>query len=143
MAIPLTNWKFVVFRTTPHQPILPAHELEIERANARRRQAGPEFEAMSNRLSEILNGNITKARLMSLAQKIAAIKGITVDREAKRLKDSLICWFCEHCKEEIMHNRPPPPPPRVQDPVTISPRPADLIPEELWAAWEKDFLLFE
>jgi hypothetical protein len=145
IATPFPNWKFVVFRTAPRQRVLPAHELEVERANARRRQAGPDFDVISNHLCAMLNGHFTKPKLMSLAHRIAAIKGIPLDRDAKRLKDSLICWFCEHCKDEIMHNTAPVParPPTVQDPGRVSQRTADLIPEELWAAWEKDFPLFE
>jgi hypothetical protein len=140
-ATPFPNWKFVVFRTTPRHRISPDHQLATERAIARRRQAGPDFDLISNRLYEILNGNFTKARLMSLAGKMAAIKGVKVDRDAKRVKDSLICWFCEHCKDYIMttaQSPPPPPPPTCLDLAT-----ADPIPQELWDAWEKDFPFFE
>jgi hypothetical protein len=81
--------------------------------------------------------------LLSLARKIAALKGITLDRDAKRVKDSLICWFCEHCKEDIMNAAPQPVGPVRQNPVGAPSNTADPIPEELWAAWEKDFPVFD
>jgi hypothetical protein len=38
---------------------------------------------------------------MNLANKIARTKGVTVDREAKRKKEGLICCFCEFARELI------------------------------------------
>jgi hypothetical protein len=143
LGVPFTNWKFAVFHTPPRPRICPVQELAAARAIARRRRAGPDFDLVSNRLYAILNGDITKTNLMSFAQKIAAIKGLKVDREAKRVKDSLICWFCENCKQYILGTPQQTPPPTIQHIVPASPKAADPIPEQLWDAWENDFPLFE
>jgi hypothetical protein len=43
---------------------------------------------------------------MRLAEKVAAQKQVKIDREAKRMKDSLICWFCENMGDLISLGSP-------------------------------------
>jgi hypothetical protein len=110
--------QFVVRRVPPRPRAPPNRQVEIARAMARKRGAGDDYNLIIKRLGEILRGDMTKPTLVAFAEKIAAIKSIKVDRQAIRAKDSLICWFCENCKDVILaYGRPNPPlPPVPQDP---------------------------
>jgi hypothetical protein len=54
---------------------------------------------MSAALARMTDGKMTRQALLSLAVALARQKGIKLDRGAKRVKDALICWFCENCSE--------------------------------------------
>jgi hypothetical protein len=60
------------------------------------------FDRMSRILSAVLQGKTTKKALLHLAQAIATKKQIKIDRTAKRMKDGLICWFCEHATDLVI-----------------------------------------
>jgi RNase P subunit RPR2 len=51
---------------------------------------------MTEMLSKMLGGNTRKKALIELAQSIAGSKKIEIDRAVKRMKEGLICWFCEN-----------------------------------------------
>jgi hypothetical protein len=46
-----------------------------------------------------LGKNLSRVRLLELARTVSQQKGIVLDRCATRIKDALICWFCENAKE--------------------------------------------
>jgi hypothetical protein len=66
----------------------------------RRRNNAAMFDKMTQILSIVTGGKLTKAALMTLAEKVAAQKQVKIDREAKRMKDCLICWFCENTGDQ-------------------------------------------
>jgi hypothetical protein len=61
---------------------------------------------MSVILATALGGRLTKTALMDLAQRISAQKGIKIDRCARRIKDGLICWFCENAQRIVQQPVP-------------------------------------
>jgi hypothetical protein len=123
-------------RAGQHPRARPSCAEDHARANARRRQAGRDYHEISIRLPVILGGNVSKLSLLKLARQIAKLKGIKLDRDAQRLKECLICWFCENCKDEIMRYAPPSPPP---PPISQGLPPAHPIPEEFWDRLEREF----
>lgn len=48
------------------------------------------------RLKEQFGGNIKQPELLSVAEVIAKLTHLKVDRDAKRRKTVLVKWFCEH-----------------------------------------------
>jgi hypothetical protein len=65
---------------------------------------GSLFHQMTSVLTKVFGGNLTKSKLMELARSVAAEKGLTIDRGAKRMKDGLICWFCENIPQLLVGN---------------------------------------
>jgi hypothetical protein len=111
---------------------------------ARRRQAGDDFLVISKYLSQILEGEATKPKLIELAKQVAELKHIKLDHPATRSREGVICWLCEQCKDEIMRFEPvhppsPPRPPVSQDPEPAPPRGDDSIPEKPGDRLEKEF----
>jgi hypothetical protein len=56
------------------------------------------FSAMESALKGLCS-SFTKEELLRLAEKFERSKGVRIDRSAQRLKDCLVCWFCENCPE--------------------------------------------
>jgi hypothetical protein len=81
--------------------------IDHERSNERRRRVGPLYDQMCVILTRLTSGKLNRGILLGLAEQLAKQKGITVDRTAKRLKDCLICWFCENCQELFWQPRKP------------------------------------
>jgi hypothetical protein len=61
------------------------------------------FSAMESTLKVLCN-SFRKADILHLAEKFESSKGVRVDRSARRLKDCLVCWFCENCPELLSPN---------------------------------------
>jgi hypothetical protein len=57
---------------------------------------------MKQVLTVVSGGHLTMTILIDLAQKIAALKQIPLDRAARRRKDCLICWFCENASVDAL-----------------------------------------
>jgi hypothetical protein len=57
------------------------------------------YSTMSRWLTVIFHGEPTKESLWQFASKIAAKLNIKIDRDARRLKDSLMCWICENAPQ--------------------------------------------
>ena len=89
----------VITRVKPRRPSTRQTAIDQERSNERRRIAGGIFHRMSAVLVRVIHGKATRVALLRMAAALASQKGITIDRGSKRLKDSLICWFCENCPE--------------------------------------------
>jgi len=91
--------RIVIMRSLPTRAAANPQSLrEAERALERRRRNSAHFEAMLALLRQITRtGRMEEIR--PLALRIAGLKGIAVDRAAKRQKESLVCWFCEQCPE--------------------------------------------
>jgi hypothetical protein len=91
--------KIVITRPKPRRPSVPQTEIDHLRCIERRRKNAPLFDRMTEILTYVTNGRMTKEVLLDLATKIADRKGIKIDRGAKRMKECLICWFCEHTND--------------------------------------------
>jgi hypothetical protein len=76
---------------------------ESATALERRRRNSAIFCAMEAALKALCRG-FTKAELLRLAEKFETVKGVRVDRSARRQKDCLVCWFCENCPELLDPN---------------------------------------
>jgi hypothetical protein len=76
-----------------------------EAAIERRRRVGASFEKMTRILNIMLNGHATCNELLRIATTLSLTRGLKVDRQAKRTKDNLICWFCEHFPQLLTNDR--------------------------------------
>jgi hypothetical protein len=94
--------KVIIIRQKPSRPSRPQTLIDQDNCIERRRAHATTYDKMRQFLTQITGGKLTKAVLMSLAKRIAEQKGIKIDRGAKRLKDCLICWFCEHASELLV-----------------------------------------
>jgi hypothetical protein len=88
--------KVVILRKKPRRTPLAQTQIDHDRCIERRRCNAASYDRMTQILNVVLGGKITKRNLMDLAEKIAAQKQIKIDRGAKRMKEGLICWFCEN-----------------------------------------------
>jgi hypothetical protein len=92
-----TIWHFgpmtIIIRKTT-KPTIRQTQLDEQRGIHRRKANERLFDQMMKKLQQ--NG---KNSLLQFAKAVAKKKGISVDRLARRQKDSLICWFCENCPE--------------------------------------------
>jgi hypothetical protein len=88
--------KIVIIRKKPRRLPLAQTQIDRDQCIERRRCNGALYDRMTQILGVVLGGKITKRNLMDLAEKIAAQKQIKIDRGAKRMKEGLICWFCEN-----------------------------------------------
>jgi hypothetical protein len=100
----LENGKIVIIRQKPYRPSLEQTQRDHDRCQERRRNHGSVFDQMARTLPKVFGENPTKSKLMEFAQSIAAEKGLTIDRGAKRMKDGLICWFCENAPHLLVEN---------------------------------------
>jgi type III secretory pathway component EscV len=91
----------VVIKRKPHRTPIIQTEIDHDNAVLRRRNNEALFDRMTQILTHVAGGKPTKQVLMKLAQQIADKKQIKVDRIAKRIKDCLICWFCEQVPDLI------------------------------------------
>lgn len=72
---------------------------EEERCAKRVKECGENFNNVQNVLKELFDDHITIKKLIDKAEELMKYKGVTpVDRDAKRKKKSLICWFVENWK---------------------------------------------
>jgi hypothetical protein len=62
----------------------------------RRRRVNGMFGAMEQFLKRKLGDRMNKSDLLELACSIETSRGIKLDRSAKRNREMLIVWFCEH-----------------------------------------------
>jgi hypothetical protein len=84
-------------RRIPPQTLLP--RTELERISDRRRRANPIFNAVLAGVTFWLGGDTSMTGLTRLAEHIAKVRGVPIDRLARRTKTSLICWLCENAPE--------------------------------------------
>jgi hypothetical protein len=101
--------EIVIVQSKPRRPPLAQTRIDQDQCIERRRCNAALYDRMTQILNAVLGGKVTKQHLMELAVKIAAAKGIKIDRGAKRLKDGLICWFCENACEFVAPRAASPP----------------------------------
>jgi hypothetical protein len=103
-------------------------EDEIRRANERVKRLGGRFWEMAGWLEDFLKPqSATKPNLMELAKKISNEDCKPIDRDARRRKECLICWFDENFPEGLPRNDEDHPIfPTVQPVVTETPHFGDL-----------------
>lgn len=85
----------IIIKRKPRRPSIPQTESDRNHAIERRRNNAALFDRMTEILTQVVGGKLTKQALMKVAQQVADQKQATIDRRAKRMKDCLICWFCE------------------------------------------------
>jgi hypothetical protein len=83
---------FVIKVVRPSRPSAAQTVLDREHSIRRRRAVGWGYDQMCTLLTRMTGGKMTRCALLQLA----AAYGIRIDRTAKRMKDCLICWFCEN-----------------------------------------------
>jgi hypothetical protein len=71
-------------------------EKEQRKCAERVRRLEAQFAEMKKFLTAVTGGRLAVRNLLGLANHIAEERHIKVDRVARRLKDALICWFCEN-----------------------------------------------
>jgi hypothetical protein len=98
---PNADGKIVIIRQKPCRKSLPQTEVDHIQCIERRRQNAGMFNTMTQILTRITGGKLTKEALLKLANVIADRKQIKIDRGAKRMKECLICWFCEHVRDVL------------------------------------------
>jgi hypothetical protein len=76
-----------------------------EAALERRRRVGPLFDKMTKMLNILLKGHTTLRELRRFAIMLDFRRGLNIDRQAKRSRDNLICWFCEHFPHLLTDDR--------------------------------------
>jgi hypothetical protein len=102
-----------VFRRDNTAVIKVAHDRSLSRkalkdqeaAIERRRRVGPSFDKMTKILNVMLNGQATCAELRRFATVLGGARGLKLDRLAKRTKECLICWFCEHFPQLLTNHQ--------------------------------------
>jgi hypothetical protein len=60
------------------------------------RQNAQHYKEMKRILTIVTGGHLTMSVLLNLVNKMAKAKQLNIDRSARRMKDCLICWFCEN-----------------------------------------------
>jgi hypothetical protein len=100
--------KIVIVRRKPRRTQIPQTQVDHARCIERRRCNAALYDRMARILDAALGGKATKQNLMALAEKIASEKRIKIDRGAKRMKEGLICWFCENARSFISEEALPP-----------------------------------
>ncbi|OHT11738.1 hypothetical protein TRFO_18714 [Tritrichomonas foetus] len=89
---------FIVTRTIS-KPTSKQTDRDRQLTLQRRRKSSIHFKKMEANLQLIFGQKVTKEQLITEAEKISKVKGIKVDRLARRAKEATICWFCENCHE--------------------------------------------
>jgi hypothetical protein len=91
--------KVIILRRKPRRPSVPQTLIDHAQSIERRRANAALYDRMTQILTQIAGGKLTKGVLMRLAERIADQKRIKIDRGARRMKDCLICWFCEQATD--------------------------------------------
>jgi hypothetical protein len=91
--------KLVITREKPARQRRLQTERDWERCIERRRGVEPLFIPMSKLLTRLGGGRLTRSVLSHVAEEISKQKTITIDRNARRIKDAMICWICENAPE--------------------------------------------
>jgi hypothetical protein len=99
--------RVVIIRKKPRRVPLAQTQIDHDLCIQRRRCNGALYERMTQILGAVFGGKLTKQNLMDLAEKIAAQKQIKIDRAAKRMKEGLICWFCENAYDLVAREEEP------------------------------------
>jgi hypothetical protein len=60
------------------------------------RQNTPALTLITRRLEALYGPPLQKKHLLVVAQQIAGVAALSLDRLAKRSRDCLLCWFCEN-----------------------------------------------
>jgi hypothetical protein len=92
------NGQITVITSYRSKSVINQTEKDQEQANIRLRKNFRVYHIMYSIL-EVITGKVTLNSMLALAEQFAPLKGIRVDRIARRRKNCLICWFCENCSE--------------------------------------------
>jgi hypothetical protein len=106
--------KIVIYRSNPSKGQSAATIAEQRRCRERMERNAGMYTTMSRWLATILHQKVTKDSLLRFAEKMALKLNVPIDRDARRLKDCLICWICENAPQLV-----------VAEPATIG----ELLPE--------------
>lgn len=87
---------FIIKKAPGSRPASENYEKIWKRIEERIRRCSSSYTFVQKYLFSL--PDITKGRLLNLAEEIAKRLNITVDRVAKRTKEPLICWYCENWK---------------------------------------------
>jgi hypothetical protein len=92
---------FRPFRIAPDLPIRPRSECstDLEQLRERRHAVEGQYQQMVRFLSTWLDGDLSRANLLRVAEALGRTTGIVVDPSARRLREAIIVWFCEHATE--------------------------------------------
>jgi hypothetical protein len=80
---------------------------ESERLRIRRRAVNSIYPRLTQAITVLLRGDLSKPSIVRLADAVAAKKGVKIDRRAKRTKEGLLCWLCENAPELMLERKPP------------------------------------
>jgi hypothetical protein len=83
-------------QSTQSRPSARQTLLDQGQAQRRRKRAGAFYGRVEGALNRMTGGRPTRAALMELAAGLGGPRGIIIDRLARRMKEVLICWFCEN-----------------------------------------------
>lgn len=86
-------------RTTP-QSIKDNEQLQI-----RIQKVGMDLEFVATYLKQIFGIDVTASTLLKLAEQLCYQYSLCLDRQAKRNRKALLCWYCENWKL-IQHSLP-------------------------------------
>lgn len=86
---------FVIKRDPPKKCISPQYEEYRSMIDKRRRRVSNLFQYLQRYLNS-LPGLKKKADMIRLAVAISRELNIKLDRDAKRVSEALICWYCEN-----------------------------------------------
>lgn len=86
---------YIITRDPPKRGIANDYSKYRNKVDERRRNNSALYSNIENLLFTQLKG-ITQKKICQMADYIAKQGGLNVDRQAKRLRQSMICWFCEN-----------------------------------------------
>jgi hypothetical protein len=104
--------KIVIHRQARQKHQSKLTEREHIRCEERMARNAGTYSTISRWLTALLGKDqLTKSALLPIAEKIAQQLHVKIDRDAKRLKDSLICWICENAPQlpaaPVLHTTSP------------------------------------
>ena len=91
MVIPI-----YIIKRTGKIPNNERYKKEHDRQNKRRQKNAELFDKVKNTLDSYYNQPFKFKDAIKLANSIAEKIDVKIDRDARRSKDTLICWFCEN-----------------------------------------------
>jgi hypothetical protein len=94
---------------------VPETLIDHERCVERRRKNAALYDKMTRIIRHVTGGKLTKNALIPVAQQIADKTKVPIDPGAKRMKDCLICWFCERASDLLTNPTEPLPGKQTED----------------------------
>lgn len=89
------NCLFVIMRTPPKKRISETYTTYTDKRNQRRRNNQKQYD-MIDKVIRSYQELYRFPNILKLAQALAEKQELHIDRNAKRVREELICWFCEN-----------------------------------------------